>query len=499
MGRYKIFVFAGIILWIFSLVCFIKGWPKPFLVGGSFLLFLIIYLSFLSSSLERQIAYIKRERESLALRLADREKIAEIFEDISKLYDTFVEKIDFSSLFEATLKCARRILEPDFLIVRVEVENIWKKEERIGEKVKFPREVLESLNKQTRGLFIQDLANYPPYDRLISEGFSRMLSCPLHTKDKVYGFIAGFNKTKNFDSTQQFLLSTFSHHIALLIENTQLLEKIKSISLRRERGRVEDLRELGKKLEIEKRFQEREMELARQIQEKLLPYPLPQIKGWEISALSLPSLEVGGDYFDFFPLRGNRFGMVLADVSGKGVPASLIMVMLRTAIHTMSLSRREDPEKTLLHLNQYLYRETEENIFVSLFYGVLYPREGKIRIINAGAESPYIYRSKNKQIEIVQNGGMVLGLMEEWQNGKVKEVTLEKGDSLILYTDGLIEASNPKDELYGEERWEKFLKNNGEENPENFLKKLEKEVRSFAWGEPLSDDITVLVLKRSKD
>jgi len=495
--RNKTLLFLGLLVWLIGSIALLVEKSLAFYLSYFLLFFLLIFTLLQTSRQEKTLTYLEKERESLTLRLEDKERIAEIFEDISRLYDKFVEKIDFPKLVEETLNCTGRILESDLLVIAVRIKDVWEKEIKSGDESAFlPKEVKEYLFTQREELLLDDLSHYPPFHLMKKQGFNRMLSTPLHTKGTIYGFIAGFNYTRNFHPNQQFLLSTLAHHIALLIENTQLLEKIKKISLKREIGKVEDLKELERRLEIEKKVEERELELARQIQQKLLPFPLPELPGWEIDALAVQSLEVGGDYFDIFPLRKNKWGVVMVDVSGKGVPAALIMVMLRTALHTLSPTKKENPKTTLEYLNQYLFRETEKHIFVSILYAIFHPEEGKIEFLNAGGEYPIIYRSKQKKIEMIKEGGLVLGLVENWENGEVKEVFLEEGDLFFLYTDGLIETLNPEGEIYGEQRLEEFLKRKGELRINELLKELEKEIKGFSWSEPLVDDITVLALKR---
>jgi len=449
------------------------------------------------NKLEQELMHSERDRESLSLRLEDRGKTAEIFEDISKMYDTFIEKIDFDSLIEKIGGFVDRILTPDLLIVRIFFPEIVDKKIVVGEdKIEIPTEITDVLLTQKEHIDIEDVTHYPPYNQLKKKGLNKIIACPLYTKENTYGFIAGFNRDRSFTNTQQFLFTNLAHHIALLIENAQLLEKIKTIAVKRGKEGILDLKRLEEEISVEKKVEEREMELAREIQKKLLPLPLPKIPGVEIQALSKASFEVGGDFFDIFPLPGKKLGIVIADVSGKGVPASLVMVMLRTALKTLSNSIKQSPLRCVKNINRYIYAETEEHIFVSLSYLILYLEEWKLLFINAGGESPLIFRNQTKKVEELEADGIVVGLLPNWKEGRVKEVKFKKGDLLFLYTDGVIEVSNPQAEVYGEKRLQNFLKRKGSLPPGGFLKELEMEIMGFSGNQPLSDDLTLLALKK---
>ena len=496
MRKSNIWIVIGIGMWFFYLLVVLynhfSGFPIALLL---FLLF--IFLGLRLDKVEKELNYAEREKESLSLKLEDKKKIAEIFEEISEMYDIFVEKIDFESLVQKTADFVGRILEADLAIVKVLIPGIVDKEVVVGdETVKIPSQIVDTLLKQRKDMFVEDVTHYPPFNLLAKQNISKVISCPLHSKEATYGFIGGFNRERRFTNIQQFLLTNFAHHISLLIENAQLLERIKEVTLKREREGVSDLRKLQEKISVEKKVEEREMELAREIQKKLLPFPLPQIPGVETHALSQASFEVGGDYFDIFTLRNGKWGIVMADVSGKGVPASLVMAMLRTTLRTLPHQIKEDPLRCIKEINKYIYLETEENMFVSLVYLMFSPETGSLLFVNAGGETPLLYREERRIVEELSSEGMVIGLLPDWKEGEIKEILLKKGDHLLLYTDGVIEATSPDGEIYGEERLKKFLQKNGELSPKEFLRELEMEVMGFSWNQPLSDDLTLLAIKK---
>ncbi len=494
MEKNRFWVGIAGIIWI---ICLVKAGVHSSLFPFMLFLFLVFAFSiFRLNKATRGLIYVERERERLSLILEDREKIGEIFEDISKLYDTFMEKIDFDDLIKKAKEFAGRILEADIIIVKVLIPDIVDKESISGdEEMKIPHDVIDALLKERKEIFVEDTTKYAPFIKLKDIGIRKVISSNLRTKGTIYGFIAGLNKERRFTNTQQFLLTIFTHHIALLVENAQLLERIRSMTLKREKGNISDLRKLEEKIAVEKRVEEREMELARDIQAKLLPYPLPKIPFVEINALSRASFEVGGDCFDVFRLSDGKWGIIMADVSGKGVPASLIMAMLHSALRALPLSIKENPKECIKRINGHIYDETEENIFISLSYFVISSEESKGFFMNAGGEIPLIYRNEKEEVEEIISEGMVAGLLPQWENGEVKEIEFNEGDILLLYTDGIIEASNYRGELYGEERLKNFLKKKKDLPLDKLLKGLEKEIMRFSLNQPLSDDLTVLAMR----
>ena len=241
---------------------------------------------------------------------------------------------------------------------------------------------------------------------------------------------------------------------------------------------------------------EKEIGLPRQVDREMQPLPIPRIGGFEISALGRPSFNVGGDFFDVFPLPGKRWGIVVADVAGKGFPASLIIDVLRDSLKHCPDSVKESPRKCVEMVNKRIYDETDENIFVSLSYLVLAPQKSQFSFINAGGETPLVYRKRLKDIEELSGNGRMVGLCRDWQDGETRDLKLDSGDMLFLYTDGLIEVLNPKEEIYGDERIRAFLKKKGGLPADDFLKNLEGDIKDFSYDQPLYDDLTLLAIKK---
>lgn len=252
---------------------------------------------------------------------------------------------------------------------------------------------------------------------------------------------------------------------------------------------------------IEKERLEEEMRLARTIQERLLPRgELPTLPGVEVAALALASRHVAGDYYDILRLDEHRLLLAIADVSGKGAPASLLMANLQAGLHL--LRQRMDPDAPDLaeatsSLNKVVCENTDPASFITFFWGVLDSRTGVFRFVNGGHNPPYLVRA-NGEIETLNDGGLLLGVLSDARYDE-GEATLRPGDALALYTDGVTEAHSPDDEEYGEERLEAILVGHRQATAPALLAAVRSDVRAFADTAPLFDDVTILMVKMTDD
>jgi len=238
-----------------------------------------------------------------------------------------------------------------------------------------------------------------------------------------------------------------------------------------------------------------ELDVAARIQTSNLPKMFQNREDLAVYALMETAFEVGGDFYDYFFIDDNHLAVVIADVSGKGVPAALFMMMSKTLIQNNS-SYQYSPSDILMHVNNQLYENNESQMFVTAFMGILDINTGKFVFTNAGHNNPILCEKDGKCTYLVSKNGFVLAGR---QNIKYhdSEITLEKGDRLFLYTDGVTEAINRKEELYGESRLLEFL--NGIHNcnvtlPE-ILNHIKQELKTFAGGANQEDDITMLILE----
>jgi serine phosphatase RsbU (regulator of sigma subunit)/predicted ester cyclase len=279
------------------------------------------------------------------------------------------------------------------------------------------------------------------------------------------------------------------------------------ISIHRiERGKIaEEWREGGGLLELtqerleqeirERERIEQELKVAQRIQQASLPKEVPTLEGWQITPFYQPAREVGGDFYDFHLLSEGRLGVVVGDATGKGVPAALVMAttcgMLQLAAQASDSS--SSPGEVLKRVNEALLVRIPPNMFVTCFYAILDPNSGSLSYANAGHDLPYLHR--NGDAEELRVRGMPMGLMSG-MGYEEKETILEAGDSALFYSDGLVEAHNPKGEMFGFPRLRELVAEHSEEL--SLEETLLEELYSFVGeGWEQEDDMTLLTLRRS--
>jgi serine phosphatase RsbU (regulator of sigma subunit) len=252
--------------------------------------------------------------------------------------------------------------------------------------------------------------------------------------------------------------------------------------------------ERARELEKERARLEGELELARRIQRRLLPEAPPAVPGLEIAGHSEPAREVGGDYYDHFDLGGGRVLLVIADVSGKGVPAALLMSGFRASLMSQDAATLA-PDRLAARVNEFLYRSVESGKFVTAFLGFLDAASGRLVYANAGHNPPALLRAGGA-IEWLAAGGVVLGILPHarFESG---EATLAPGDLLALYTDGVTEGQDATGEMWGEERLVDTLRRLRGLPCAEAVESLVREVRAFEGDTGPADDITVLLARRT--
>jgi serine phosphatase RsbU (regulator of sigma subunit)/predicted ester cyclase len=240
---------------------------------------------------------------------------------------------------------------------------------------------------------------------------------------------------------------------------------------------------------------EQELRVARRIQQASLPKEVPELEGWKIAPRYQPAREVGGDFYDFHPLSEGRLGLVVGDATGKGVPAALVMSttlgMLQLAAQALGSS---SPGEVLERVNEALTVRIPSNMFVTCFYAILDPKSASLRYANAGHDLPYLHRGRGEAEEL-RARGMPLGLMPG-MSYEEKEIELDVGEGVLFYSDGLVEAHDPKGEMFGFPRLRVLIAEHAEEGSLGNL--LLEELYSFVGeGWEQEDDITLLTLRRS--
>ncbi len=240
----------------------------------------------------------------------------------------------------------------------------------------------------------------------------------------------------------------------------------------------------------EKLRQDRELQIAREIQRSLLPSPI-QVEGFELAGESRPSFEVGGDSYDWIPLERERLALVVADVAGKGTPASLLMATTHAFVH--ALAGTAAPAEVIERLNRFLHARTQASRFVTLFYAELDVRERRLCYVNAGHVPPFLL-ARGGTLRRLGSGGPALGLLPD-ASYEIGETALEPGDLVAMVTDGVTEAMSPDERELGEDRVQETLRRVSRESADAALSALVAFVESWAASRGRSDDLTALIVK----
>jgi phosphoserine phosphatase RsbU/P len=312
----------------------------------------------------------------------------------------------------------------------------------------------------------------PDYDRQTGYRTASILCMPIRVKSgKIIGVFQLLNKhTGPFTEDDARIMSAFSVHAAIALENARLYEQ------EREKIRIE-----------------RDLLAAREVQMGLLPTKLPVIDGYECAATALPAREVAGDLYDFIRLDPHRIAVSIGDVSGKGLPAALLMAHIQASVRDVA-HEAADTGTCVTLLNQRLVASTAPEKFVTLVYGVLDAQNHTFRYCNAGHNPPY-HVSTNGQVRELPAGGTLLGIVEGMEYAE-ESITFEPGDILVLYTDGISEATNVRKELLGDERLMALCVELRAKPADAVRESILDAVMKHQGAEPAADDMTVLVIRR---
>jgi sigma-B regulation protein RsbU (phosphoserine phosphatase) len=250
----------------------------------------------------------------------------------------------------------------------------------------------------------------------------------------------------------------------------------------------------------EKKLMDRDLEIARDIQRILLPEAAPEFAGYELSGLSLAARHLSGDYFDYIPLDANRLAVAIADVSGKGVPASLIMAMCRSVLRREATdSAGASASNILRQVNHHLYPDIKEDMFISMAYVILDGAGGQVSLARAGHDAPLLYRAATTEVEKLSPKGMALGIDSGEVFNRVcadLSLVMEPGDCMLLYTDGATEATNHQGVEYGVDRLIQALRASASHGASEVLRHLAEDVRNFTGHDLKHDDFTLIAISK---
>jgi serine phosphatase RsbU (regulator of sigma subunit) len=257
-----------------------------------------------------------------------------------------------------------------------------------------------------------------------------------------------------------------------------------------------DLKDYMERLHCTTAEQERllkELEIASGIQKNILPTESPQIPGIELAATNIPAREVGGDFYDYVPVQDGLWGLTIADVSGKGMAAAIFMGLSRTIVRA-STTGNPSVKTAIQHANELICRDSRSGMFVTLFYAILDASHKNLHYVNAGHNPPFLFRSGTDDIIRLETKGIPLGVTEEIDIEE-KELAVRKNDVLVLYTDGVTEAVNEKEEEFGKDRLIQVILEHRALTAHDMIEKVTDALMAFSGSQPQFDDITLMILK----
>lgn len=301
------------------------------------------------------------------------------------------------------------------------------------------------------------------------------LAAPISLENNKLGTLTAYrpHDGKPYTQDDAQLLLLLANQAAVAIENARLFR------LSADKGRLDG-----------------ELNAAREVQRSLIPTRPPRIPGFQLTGLWTPAREVSGDFYDYIPLGHGRLGIVVGDVSDKGAPAALYMAISRSVLRA-SVILEPDPERAIERSNRVLASDAAKGMFVTLFFGVLDSQRRRLTYVNAGHNPPILLKSRSGRLQRLSRHGLALGIDAEshWAS---QTIDLSKGDLLVLYTDGVTEAFNQRDEMFGEGRLNRIIRKASGDTAHGLVRSIDKAVRDFVGSLPLADDVTLVVLKASK-
>lgn len=300
------------------------------------------------------------------------------------------------------------------------------------------------------------------------------ITVPIFRNDRAIGALdVESDHLSAFDETELEILQFFADAAAISIEKAILHNQI-----------------------LEKKKIEEQLKIAKDVQSSLLPAESPTIKGYDLAGLCIPTYEIGGDYYDYIKLDENRFAIIIADVSGDGIPAALIMAAFRAVLHNQ-IRVYNEPNKLMMQLNDQLSVFTRARDFISVFLGVLNFYEHSLTYTNCGHNPPILFRSNGKE-ELLERGGPSLNIVKDttYETGKIK---LNEADQIVLYTDGVVEIFNQDFDEFGVDRLKDIARRSLTENASSMIGKIVEATREFSQSHLYKDDYTLLVVKRKTD
>ena len=344
--------------------------------------------------------------------------------------------------------------------------------------------IVGQVAKTGKPVLVEDASSDPRIVKHSDESLKSksLVYAPLIHDDKSYGVLVVANPANGQPFTQMdfSLICSLAEQAALAIKNSDAL------NLRLEKSRIDS-----------------DLHLASEVQELFLTHQFPEHKGIEIDAQYLPSAQVGGDFYDFYKLSSTKFGVCVADVSGKGVPASLLMAICQTNLRHF-VKKSAMPSEILKCLNQQLEERIRQDMFITLFFAIIDTKSKKLTYSRAGHEPAILLKAssddKSSSVEKLHGSGMAVGMVPSEIFDEMiedQETVFESGDCLLLYTDGVSEATNNDGEEFGIQNLEAFVSTNSRLGPKSINRKLIARLDDFSSSEYERDDVTLLTVRKT--
>jgi sigma-B regulation protein RsbU (phosphoserine phosphatase) len=391
--------------------------------------------------------------------------------------------LDLDTILENVMTISKQVMNADASsLMRIDEktnELIYQvAQSTVGEKLKqefrlkMGQGIAGTVAETGEPLLLEDAYTHPKFHRAHDDATGyrtkSMITVPLKVGGRVTGVAQVINRLdgKPFDQDDLDLFLALASMAAIALENAKMHQQI-----------------------LEKQRLVKDMEFARTVQESFLPQSAPEVQRYRFSAHYTPALEVGGDFYDFIRLDRDRTGIVIGDVSGKGVPAALFMAKLGSDMRTLAFTEK-DPSAALGKLNDLLAERSRRGMFATLLYLELDSASGLITLCNAGHLPPIIRRADGSLERVAKTGGAPLGMLPGMRTGQ-ETAAIGPGDTVVLYTDGIIEAMNSREELYGYERFEALLKK-GPADPGKLKDAIIADVDRYTGLSPQHDDMTLV-------
>jgi serine phosphatase RsbU (regulator of sigma subunit) len=345
-----------------------------------------------------------------------------------------------------------------------------------GEGFQISKTVRDSVLHKKESLLVRDAQldhALREHMSIVEQKVRSMIAVPLQTNDRVIGliYVDSPHLIREFSKEDLNLLTVMANVAAIRIEHARLNE-----------------------IEEAERAMAKDMQQAAIIQQRLLPEKSPVVQGLDIAGRTKACRTVGGDYYDYLPFPDGRIGILVGDVAGKGMPASLLMSSLQARVQVL-FEDGDDLARKIGRLNKAVSSNCPENRFITFFMGIIDPKSGEFVYTNAGHNRPVVVRADGEFETLDEAGGLILGIMPMvvYQEARM---TLNPGDSLVLFTDGVTEAADPSDDEYGEERLAALVGSMKDRRSDEIVEAIHNAVASFTQGAPAADDITVVVARR---